>query len=192
MKKIQFNEKNPYKNAQITDEELAQKAKTDKNAMEQIVRKYSPLIYSLVRKNFEKNYGEDYGQELWVKFIERVKKYDKKRNDNFAGYIKALMYLERWNILNKHMKIIRTENEDIENVEIAICDKHEQLEKEDLIKTLNGINFTKTEKTIIKMKIKNPKMTQKEIAEKLKKSQVAISKTMKKIKNKMEVIKNGK
>lgn len=175
-------------NEKITDEKLAYETqKGNKKALETLVRKYVPLIRKLVEKNFEKNYSQDLMQELWIKFIERTQNYKIEKNDNFAGYIKAMMYMDRWTLLRKHMNIIKHENGNKEKIkEIQKEDRYKELEKEELEINIKELKLTKKQEKLIRIKLENEDLTQEEIAQKLKISQVAISKMQKRIQEKVK------
>lgn len=165
-----------------SDEELAKEVQNEnKNALEILVRKYAPLIYSLTRKNFEKNFSQDLAQDLWVKFIEHTKNYDETKNSSFAGYIKVMLYADRWTILRRHMKNIQRESANLENVEKSTYDRYENIENEETEKIIKKLELTEKQQIFLKHRRENPDAPMREIASKMGISQVAAHKMQKRI-----------
>lgn len=134
-------------------------------ALEIMIEKYKPLIYSRLKAfRIRKSQIDDYYQECLLVLLKAIKNYDSKYQKTFTNYFDLMIQRKIMDLLryskNRDNHILC---EDIDIV-VAYVPKQEEIDEEKIIKLINKLSKFEQEVFILKFK---ENLASKEIANKL-------------------------
>lgn len=102
----------------LSDEELAVKAKDDRQATAELLSRYIFSIEARAR-NFAMSFSEDLIQEGFIGLLNAVENYDEGKNVKFATYANVCIRNKMISAFEKHAGVVREENREASDEEIV-------------------------------------------------------------------------
>ncbi|MGN0601969.1 MAG: sigma-70 family RNA polymerase sigma factor [Oscillospiraceae bacterium] len=120
--------------SELSDEELAVKAKKDKRAIAELLSRYICTIEARAR-NFAMSFSDDLAQEGFIGFLKAVESYDENRNVKFSTYANVCIRNKMISAFDKQKDIAKGKVEDTFSEEMddpAVIPENILVEKERL------------------------------------------------------------